>query len=67
MELIEAIKARHSVRKYTDRAIEAAQVTALQAAVGRMNGEAGLNLQLDLDEPRAFSSKLVTSLSRSES
>ena len=56
MELIEAIKARHSVRKYTDRAIEAAKVTALQAAVERMNGEAGLNIQLVLDEPRAFSS-----------
>ena len=56
MELIEAIKARHSVRKYTDRAIEAAKVTELQAAVERMNGEAGLNIQLVLDEPRAFSS-----------
>lgn len=55
MELIEAIKARHSVRKYTDRAIEAAKVTELQAAVERMNGEAGLNIQLVLDEPKAFS------------
>ena len=55
MELIEAIRARHSVRKYTDRAIEAAKVAALRAAVERVNGEAGLNIQLVLDEPKAFS------------
>ena len=55
MELIEAIRARHSVRKYTDQAIEAAKVAALRAAVERVNGEAGLNIQLVLDEPKAFS------------
>ena len=56
MELNEAIKARHSVRKYTDRPIEAAKVVTLRAAIERMNAEQGLNIQLVLDEPQAFSS-----------
>ena len=54
MNILEAISARHSVRKYTDRAIEPETVEAIQAAVGRINRESGLNVQLVLEEPRAF-------------
>lgn len=56
MELSEAINARHSVRKYTDRPIEMSKAAALKAAIGRINAEQGLNIQLVLEEPRAFSS-----------
>jgi len=43
MELIEAIKARHSVRKYLDKPIEPAQVATLRTAIERINAENGLN------------------------
>ena len=58
MELIEAIKARHSVRKYLDRPIEKAKVAQLREAVDTVNAESGLNVQLVLNEPKAFSSGL---------
>ena len=56
MTLKEAIKARHSVRKYTDKPIETAKVATLRADIERANAESGLNIQLVLDEPKAFSS-----------
>jgi nitroreductase len=55
MELIDAIKARHSVRKYSEQPIEAAKVSALEDTIARINTQAGLNIQLVLDEPKAFS------------
>ena len=57
-ELINAIQARHSVRKYTDRPIEAEKAATLRAEMERLNGASGLNIQLVLDEPRAFASGL---------
>lgn len=56
MDIKEAIKARHSVRKYSDKPIEADKVTAIKAAIGRINANAGLNVQLVLEEPKAFAS-----------
>ena len=56
MDIIEAIRARHSVRKYTDRPIGDDKVSVLNAAVGRINAGSGLNIQLVLEEPKAFSS-----------
>ena len=55
MTLQEAIKARHSVRKYSDKPIETAKVASLRAEIERVNEESGLNIQLVLDEPKAFS------------
>ena len=52
---IEAIKARHSVRKYTDRPIETAKVATLRAEIVKLNVESGLNIQLVLEEPKCFS------------
>ena len=60
MELIEAIKARHSVRKYTDKPLDQAQVDALREAIGRINRESGLNVQLVLDEPKAFNGLFIS-------
>lgn len=59
MELIDAIKARHAVRKYTDRPIEAGKIASLRAATETLNAESGLHLQLVLDEPKAFSSGIL--------
>lgn len=58
MTQLEAIQARHSVRKYLDKPIEPEKVTALQAVVERANTENNLNIQLVLEEPKAFSAGL---------
>ena len=56
MELIDAIRARHSVRKYLDKPIEVAKAATLKASVERINADTGLNIQLVLEEPKAFAS-----------
>lgn len=58
--LMAAIRARHSVRRYDPRPVEPEKAEALRAAIESANSAAGLHIQLVLDEPRAFSSKLVT-------
>ena len=58
MELIEAIKARHSVRKYFDKPVARAKVALLRTEVDRVNEESGLNVQLVVNEPKAFSTGL---------
>ena len=60
MELIEAVKSRHSVRKYTDQPIEASKLATLRLAIEEANAESGLNIQLVVNEPKAFGSKLHT-------
>ena len=55
MTVIEAIKERHSVRKYTDKPIETAKVAELRAEIDKANAESGLNIQLVLEEPKCFS------------
>ena len=60
MELKEAIPLRHSVRRYTDQPIEPEKVAILREAIDKYNAESGLNMQLVLEEPKAFSGFLVT-------
>ena len=60
MELIEAIRARHSVREYADRPIEHEKIATLRIAVEKADAASGLNIQLVTGEPRAFASKLAT-------
>ena len=55
MTIQEAIKARHSVRKYTDQPIETAKIATLRTKVEKLNVESGLNIQLVLEEPKCFS------------
>lgn len=50
----EAMEARHSVRQYKDRPLEAETVSALQAEIDRCNQESGLHIQLVTNEPKAF-------------
>ena len=54
MELMEAIKARHSVRSYSDRAIEPEKKQALTEKMKEINAQSGLHIQLICDEPKAF-------------
>lgn len=54
MELMKAIETRHSVRQYTDRAIDGETERALREEIERCNRESGLHLQLCLREPNAF-------------
>jgi len=55
MTLQEAIIARHSVRQYIDKPIEAEKIQQLQDLINECNREGGLHIQLVTDEPNAFS------------
>lgn len=55
MEIMEAIKARHSVRQYEDRPIDSKALRQLQEEAEICNREGGLHIQLVTDEPKAFS------------
>jgi nitroreductase len=54
MDLRQAMRARHAVRRYTDRPVQAEAAAELRAALEAGNNAAGLALQLVLDEPKAF-------------
>ena len=56
MELIEAIKIRHSVRSYTDKKIEGEVLLELNKEIEKCNQESGLHMQLCTEEPNAFNS-----------
>ena len=55
MEIIEAIKSRHSVRVYQEKQIELDVIQNLQAEIDECNKISGLNIQLIINEPKAFS------------
>ena len=55
MTLLEAIEARHSVRKYKDEPIPEEILTTLRDRIWKLNEEAGLHIQLVTGEPKAFS------------
>lgn len=54
MEILEAMKARHSVRSYMDKRIPDEIVLQLQAEIDACNKEGGLHIQLVTGEPKAF-------------
>ena len=54
MDKLELMRARHSVRSYLNRPIEADKLEVLKRAVGEVNAEAGLHVQLFTEEPEAF-------------
>ena len=60
MDLAEAIKSRHSVRKYTDHPIEESKLAALRKAIEEANAESGLNIQLVVNEPRGFNGMFIS-------
>ncbi len=55
MDILTAIKNRHSVRDYTDKPIDAETIRKLKAEIDACNKESGLNIQLVTGEPKAFS------------
>ena len=59
MTLQEAIVARHSVRQYREKAIDAAIVERLNEEIALCNREGGLHIQLVTDEPQAFVGGMV--------
>ena len=60
MNLLEAVKNRHSVRRYKDNEIDNHAVEELIECIVDCNDQSGLHIQLILNEPNAFASKLAT-------
>ena len=56
MTLLEAAAARHSVRAFEDRPLEAEPVSRLNELIAEVNRESGLHIQLVTNEPKAFDS-----------
>lgn len=54
MDVLEAIKNRHSVRSYTDMPISGEILSELKKEVDKCNKESGLNIRLITNEPEAF-------------
>lgn len=55
MEIMDAIRARHSVRQYREEPISDEHIQALQEEIEACNAESGLRIQLIQNEPKAFS------------
>ena len=54
MDIMEAMRCRHSVRRYKDTPIEGETLALLQQEISRINEESGLHIQLVLNEHKAF-------------
>ncbi|MDD7456617.1 MAG: nitroreductase family protein [Bacteroidales bacterium] len=54
MELIEAIKIRHSVRNFTDEPVAQEIIYGLKSLAEQYNQSAGLHIQIITDDPEAF-------------
>ena len=54
MTKLEAIRARHSVRRYLNKPLRPDELAALRAEVDACNRESGLHIQLVVNETRAF-------------
>ncbi len=54
MTLLEAARLRRSVRRYTDESLREEHVHALKEEIAKVNAQSGLNIQLVMNEPKAF-------------
>ncbi len=59
MELLQAIEARHAVRYFTEQPIEEELAQRLRQKIDECNSKSGLNIQLCLQDPRAFETLLA--------
>lgn len=59
MDILEVMKARHSVRQYNGKKIEDEKREALIAMINECNRESGLNIQVIFDEPKCFDSMIA--------
>ncbi len=60
MDLLEAIKNRHSVRKYQDKEIPQSIVNILEEDINKCNKEGNLTIKLITNEPNAFKQALFS-------
>ena len=58
MELLDAIKQRHSVRSYLDKPIDTDVWDELRKYIDKCNQEGNLHIQLIENEPQAFAKGL---------
>ena len=56
MDMMEAMKVRHCVRRYKDKSLDGEIISALETEIESCNKESGLHIQLVTDEPKAFDS-----------
>lgn len=59
MDILTAMKERHSVRSYTDKKISSEIQCELRKTIDECNNEGNMNIQLCVDEPNAFSGKMA--------
>ena len=59
MDIMEAIKSRHSVRDYTDQKIDGETAEKLLEKIEELNSKSGLNMQLKLNEKGGFGNFVV--------
>ena len=59
MTLIEAIQARHSVRRYREEPLSEEVLKIVQDKVELVNRDSGLHVQLVVNEPKAFSGPMA--------
>ena len=59
MEIIDLMKQRHSVRQYTDKAIEPDKRQVLDTLAAQINADTGLHIQLFYEEPSCFNSMMA--------
>ena len=59
MTIQEAIRERHSVRRFTQEPIGPWEVSELNRLIDEVNRESGLHMQLILDDPESFSTLLA--------
>lgn len=62
MTELEALKARHSIRRYADRPLGIKETEALRQEIAKLNEASGLHMQLVLNERKAFKSFLAYGL-----
>lgn len=59
MDILEVMRARHSVRQYSEKKIENEKRNVLTDLARECNAEGGLNIQILFDEPKCFDSAMA--------
>ena len=59
MDMMELIRARHSVRQYREKSLDEISVQRLTEVIEQYNREGGLHIQLVRDEPKAFTGPMA--------
>lgn len=59
MDILQAMKERHSVRAYTGQKIESEKRQQLDALIRACNEESGLHIRIRYDDPTGFDSRLA--------